>query len=120
INQIQTTGGAGKTANDFVEIYNPTDHDIDLKGYRLVKRTQTGTSDTSLKSWTDSVIIPSHAYYLWANSSFTDISVTADVTTSGTISDNNAVALRNGPEDTGVIVDSVGWGTASNIFVEGA
>src|SRR4051812_22654303 len=72
INQVQITGGAGKTSSDFIEIFNPTAGDLDLKGLRLVKRTQTGTSDTLIKSWTDSVIIPSNGYYLWANSNFSD------------------------------------------------
>jgi hypothetical protein len=29
------------------------------------------------------------------------------------------VAVRSGPANTGAIVDSVGWGTAANAFVEG-
>src|SRR3989344_3294400 len=120
ISQVQITGGAGLTTNDFVEIYNPTSADIDLKGMRLVKRTKTGTSDTLLKSWTDSAIVHAHGFYLWANSSFTDIEAVRDVTTSGSIADDNAVAIRNGPNDTGAIIDSVAWGMANNVFVEAA
>jgi hypothetical protein len=119
ISQLQTTGGPGKTTNDFIEIYNPTSADIDLNGYRLVKRSETGTSDASIKSWTDSAIVKAGGYYLWANSNFTDLVIPPDITTSATISDNNAVALRNGPSDTGTIIDSVGWGSAINAFVEG-
>src|SRR3989344_4502167 len=120
ISQVQIRGGPGKTANDFVEIYNPTDNDIDLKGMRLVKRTKTGTADTLLKSWTDTAIVHAHGFYLWANSSFTGIAVVPDVTTSGSIADDNAVAIRNGPNDTGAIIDSVAWGMANNVFVEAA
>lgn len=120
ISQVQITGGSGKTTNDFVEIYNPTGSAIDLKGYRLVKRTQTGATDTSLKSWTDSATVKAHGYYFWANSNFTDIAVPADVTTTGSLADDNGIALRNGPNDTGIIIDSVGWGAAANAFVEGA
>ncbi|OGE90167.1 MAG: hypothetical protein A3E29_03635 [Candidatus Doudnabacteria bacterium RIFCSPHIGHO2_12_FULL_48_16] len=120
ISQIQITGGSGKTTNDFVEIYNPTSSDIDLKGYRLVKRTKTGTTDTALKSWTASTIVKAHGFYLWANSSFTDISAAPDTSTTGSIADDNAVALRNGANDTGAIIDSVAWGQATNAFVEGS
>ena len=120
ISQAQITGGAGKTTNDYVEIYNPTEADIDLKGMRLVKRTKTGTSDTSLKSWTDSAIVKAHGYYLWANSSYTDVAAAADVTTTGSLADDNGVAIRNGASDTGTIVDAVAWGAAANVFVEGA
>lgn len=120
ISQVQITGGPGKTANDFVEIYNPADHDLDLQGMRLVKRTKTGETDTLLKSWTDSAIVKAHGFYLWANADFTEIAVTPDVTTSGTMAADNGVALRSGPNDTGAIVDSMAWGLAANIFVEGA
>jgi len=119
ISQVQTTAGSGKTTNDFVEIYNPTSQDIDLKGIRLVKRTKTGVSDTLLKSWTDSTLIKAHGFYLWANSGFTDISAAADVATTGSIADDNGVALRNGPNDSGAIIDSLAWGSATNVFVEG-
>ncbi|MBU1146425.1 lamin tail domain-containing protein [Patescibacteria group bacterium] len=119
ISEVQITGGTGQTGNDFIELYNPTSVPIDLDGYRLVKRTAAGATDTSIKSWTSSTIIPAHGYYLWASISYTSISVTPDITTSQTIADNNGLALRFGPENTGTIMDAVGWGTATNIFIEG-
>lgn len=119
VSEVQITGGAGMTTNDFVEIYNPTSAPVDLDGVRLVKRTATGTTDTTLKSWTSSAAVPAHGWYLWANSAFTTIAATPDTTTTGTLADGNGVALRMGAEDTGVIIDSVGWGTAMNAFVEG-
>ncbi|MDO8505894.1 MAG: lamin tail domain-containing protein [bacterium] len=120
ISEVQITGGAGLTKNDFVELYNPTGAAIDLNGIRLVKRTATGTTDTTLKSWTESAMIPAHGYYLWANSDFVSLTPTADAKTTGTISDDNSVALRQGAEDTGTIIDAVGWGAALNGFVEGS
>lgn len=119
ISQVQITGGAGLTTNDFVEIYNPTESDIDLQGMRLVKRTKIGTTDTSLKSWTSSSLVLAHGYYLWANSSYATIAVTPNATTTGSLADDNGVAIRQGPNDTGTIVDSVAWGTVANAFVEG-
>jgi len=118
INEIQITGGAGKTENDFIELYNPNNFQVNLNGYRLVKRTKTGTSDTNIKSWTSDSYIPANGYYLWANSGYTDISPAPDITTAATISDNNGVAIRFGPADTGTIIDSVGWGEAQNAFIE--
>ncbi len=120
ISQIQITGGVGKTTNDFIEIYNPTGADIDLKGMRLVKRTKTGTADTLIKSWTAITIVKSHGFYLWANSNFTDISATPDVTTSLSLADDNSVAIRNGPNDTGTILDSLAWGEATNSYLDGS
>ena len=118
ISQVQITGGAGHTTDDFVELYNPTDSDVDLNGMRLVKRTKTGTADTLIKSWTTSTIIPAHKFYLWANSSYSGISPSADVVTTGSLADDNGVALRSGSNDTGTIIDSVAWGEAANAFVE--
>jgi len=120
ITELQTSGGPGLTQNDFIEIFNPTDADIDLQGYRLVKRAKTSTSDTTIKSWTASVVIPGKTYYLWANSSYADLAGSADATTTQTIADNNAVALRFGAEDTGDLIDAVAWGENISGLGEGA
>ena len=121
ISEVQITGGTGKTKNDFIEFYNPTDASFNLKGHRLVKRTKTGDKDTSIKSWTSDALIPGHGYYLWANSAdgFAD-SLNADVSTTQTIANDNGIALRFGKADEGEIIDSVGWGNCENIFIEGS
>jgi predicted extracellular nuclease len=115
ISEVQIEGVS--SSDDFIELYNPTDNDIDLSDYRLVKRSESGTSDSSIKAFGSGDTIPAHGYYLWANSggSYTDI---ANSTTGSVISANNGIALRIGDMDTGAIVDSVGWGSAANVFVE--
>lgn len=120
IAEVQITGGSGKTANDFIKIFNPNSAPFNLKGYRLVKRTKTGTSDTSIKSWVADAFIPAGDYYIWANSSFTALNPPADVTTSGSVADDNSVAIRQGPEDTGAIIDAVAYGSAQNGLAEGS
>jgi len=119
INEVQITGGTGKTKQDFIELYNITNTNINLKNYRLVKRTKNGNKDVLIKSWTSDIFIPSYGYYLWANSAdgFAD-SLDADISTSQTIAKNNGIALRLGKTDEGEIIDSVGWGDYENIFVE--
>jgi len=119
ISEVQITGGAGKTENDFIELFNPNNFSVNLKGYRLVKRSKTGAADSSIKSWSADAFIPPNGYYLWANSNYTDIAATPDATTTATVSDDNGIALRFGPADTGVIIDSLAWGEAQNIFIEG-
>lgn len=116
ISAVQITGGTGHTQEDFVELYNPTDLPIDLNGMRLVKRTATGITDSLIKSWSQPTVILAHHFYLWANSGFAGITTIADVTTSTTLADNNGVALRYGQNDTGVIIDSVSWGSSANGF----
>ncbi len=118
ISEVQITGGTGKSDNDFVELYNPNNTKVNLNGYRLVKRTKTGTADISIKSWTMDAYIPAKGYYLWANSGYAGIPAVPDVITSSTLSNDNGIAVRYGPSDTGDIIDSVGWGAADNIFVE--
>ncbi len=124
ISQVQITGGSGKITNDFVELYNPTSVDVDLKNYRLVKRTKIGTSDLPIKSWSDaspgSAIIKTHGFYLWANADFVNITVVPDTTTGYSIANDNTVALRNGPENSGTIIDSIAWGLATNTFIDGS
>ncbi|MDE2001826.1 MAG: lamin tail domain-containing protein, partial [Patescibacteria group bacterium] len=120
ISEVQTTGGSGKTHDDFIELYNPNATPVNLNGYRLVKRTKTGTSDSSIKSWAEDAFIPAQGYYLWANSEYADIGAAPDATTTATLADDNGIALRYGPEDTGTIIDSVGWGAAENSFIEGS
>lgn len=118
ISEVQITGGPGKTTNDFIELYNPTESAINLNGYRLVKRTKTGTSDILIKSWTDDIFVPAHGFYLWANSGYVDIPVMPDASTTASIADDNGIALRFGPNDTGEIIDSLAWGDCQNIFAE--
>ncbi len=116
ISAVQITGGVGKTAEDFIELYNPGSEAFNLKGYRLVKRSGTGTTDSSIKSWTEDTFIPAHSFYLWANTDFVTIPVVPDLTSTATLADNNGVAIRLGAADTGTIIDSVAWGTAANGF----
>ncbi len=118
ISEVQITGGTGHTTDDFIEIYNPTDSPVNLKGYRLVKRTATGGSDSLIKSWTTDALIAAHGFYLWADGNYSAISVTPDVTTSSSIAADNAIAIRLGANDTGDIIDAVGWGNASNALIE--
>ena len=115
ISEVQVRGPAGGS-DEFIELYNPSDtDDFDLDGYRLVYRSAAGNTDYTRFEWTTSTIIPPHRHYLLVNSSAYSGDVPGDATYSAGIADNGGLALRD-PE--GNIVDSVGWGTATNIFVE--
>jgi len=121
ISEIQISSGSsvGDASDDFIELYNPTDSTINLKGYRLVKRTKNGTEDTNIKVWQSDIWMPAHSYYLWANSGYTSLVMMPDATSTDNISPNNSIAIRYGPKDTGTIIDSLGWGECQNEFVEG-
>ncbi|TSC95447.1 MAG: Nucleic acid binding OB-fold tRNA/helicase-type [Parcubacteria group bacterium Athens1014_10] len=120
ISEIQITGGAGQTNNDFIELYNPSPAPINLKGYRLVKRTKTGIQDTNIKSWTNDEFIPAYGFYLWANSDYLPIPALPDATTTASLANDNGIAIRFGKADEGEIIDALAWGEAKNIFIETA
>ncbi len=116
ISAVQITGGTGHTQEDFIELYNPTDEPFDLNGHRLVKRTATAATDSLVKAWTESSVVEAHHFYLWANSSFSSLPVAADSISTATLADNNGIALRQGANDAGVIVDDISWGNTANGF----
>jgi len=110
LGQIQYSGGAGKTDEDFIKILNPTDDKINLKGHRLVKRSTASAHDTTIKAWTEDDFIPPEGFYLWANSkNGFAASINAGASTTETIAEGNGIALRFGKEDEGIIIDSINW-----------
>lgn len=126
ISQFQTGGGGAGTFNDeFVEIFNRGTAPIDLNGYRLVYRSATGSNDVQnpFASWSTSTIIPPGGYYLIASTSY-DGTVTPNMTYDPAAcqcsmgAGGGGLAIRLGSNNTGAIIDSVGWGTANNLFVE--
>ncbi len=117
ISEVQLTGGPGKTANDFIELYNPTDSAIDISGWRLRKKTQSG-SESSIRVFGSGKIIPVRGFFLWANSAegFA-VSLVADESSTATIAANNSIALLNNDG----IIDSAAWGSELiNPFGEGS
>ncbi|MDP3987988.1 MAG: signal peptidase I [Candidatus Levybacteria bacterium] len=120
ISEVQITGGPGNTTHDFIELYNPTSSSYDLNGHRLVKRSGNSPNDNTIKSWTTSTTISAHGFYLWASSddSSFPVSIGADTSTTDTLAANNSIALRNGPENTGTLIDVLSWNDGSTL-VEG-
>jgi len=123
ISQFQAGGG---TANDeFIELHNISAGSIDLNGYRVVYRAATGVNDIAFVNWTTSTIVPPGGYYLIASTAY-DGGVTPNITYDPAVcfcsmgAGGGGLAIRNGAVNTGTIIDSVGWGTATNIFVETA
>jgi DNA/RNA endonuclease G (NUC1) len=119
ISQFQVEGG---TFNDeFIELHNISANSVDLNGLRLVYRSAAGVNDVLFINWTTSTIIPAGGYYLIASTGY-DGSIVPNITYNpGTCScsmsaNGGGLAIRNGA---GVILDSVGYGTATNVFIEG-
>lgn len=113
INEVQTAGGGG--ANDeFVELYNPCGSAIDLAGYRLVYRSAAGVSDVTMLVF-PKLPFPAGGFLVCGQNAYPG---TADARYAISMaSPGGGVGLRDAK---GALVDSVGWGTATNAFVEGA
>jgi len=112
INEIMT-GQTGATKNEFIELYNSTENSIDLDGYKLKKKTKSGTQSNLVSSSKFIGIIPAQGYFLIAHPDYTN-TISADLAYSGSsysIANNNTIILYD-PEDN--IIDKVGYGEAAD------
>jgi endonuclease G, mitochondrial len=124
ISQFQA-GGTANPNDEFVEIHNISSSPVDLNGYRVVYRSASGSNDVGpFAVWTTSTILQPGQFYLVASTGYTG-SATADSTYDPSVclcsmsATAGGLAIRNGENNTGVIIDAVGWGSATNIFFEG-
>ncbi|MBI4098042.1 MAG: lamin tail domain-containing protein [Candidatus Levybacteria bacterium] len=115
ISEVQIAGAT--SGNDFVELYNPTASDVSLEGMRLGKKTS-GTSSANIVIFASDDIVPAHGFFLWCNTSLSS-SLTCDGSGSGTIANNNSLALINGSLASGTVVDAVTFGIPGTTFGEG-
>src|SRR5262249_20457632 len=83
-----------------------------------------GTNDVGpFASWSTSTLIQPGQYYLIASTNY-DGGVTPDITYNPSTcscsmsATAGGLAIRNGAQNTGTIIDAVGWGGATNIFFE--
>ncbi|HYJ30924.1 MAG TPA: Calx-beta domain-containing protein, partial [Allosphingosinicella sp.] len=111
-------------ADEYIELKNISGSPVDINGWRLVYRSAAGVTDVAVINWTTSTIIPAGGYLLITNSAGYAGAKVGDFTwttgATGTFSGaSGGLALRNGALNTGTIIDSVGYGAATNAFVEG-
>jgi endonuclease G len=123
VSQFQVAGG---TANDeFIELHNTSSNPVDLNGLRVVYRSASGTNDVLFAEWTTSTIVPAGGFYLIASTAY-DGGVTPNFVYNPTTcacsmsATSGGIAVRSGASNTGVILDAVGYGAATNAFVETA
>jgi hypothetical protein len=114
ITEIQIRN-ASSSKNDFIEIYNPSQNQIDVSGFQLKKKSSTG-KEYSVRVFPNSAQIPGQSYFLWLNSEYNLLSdVLANTTSTQTLAKNNSLALFDNYQR---ILDSVAWGTSTNSFAE--
>ncbi len=108
--------GASST-NDFVKLYNPTGGSVSLGGWKLRKKSKTGT-DSSLREMPAGSTIRAGSYFVWANSEggFA-ATIGADASSTATLTADNSIAILNA---SGTVVDALAWGTGTDQYVEGS
>jgi len=115
INEVQV-GSAASASDEFVELYNPCAVAVDLAGSTLVYRAATGVADIVVISLTKP--IAAGGYYLVTGPTFGDLGAPDQSYGAGHFAAaGGGVGLRDGAQ---LLVDSVGYGSATNAFVEGA
>jgi hypothetical protein len=109
-----STGVEGALTNEFVEIFNPGSGSVDLSDYKLVYRSAAGTSDVNLATIPDGTTLAAGGFMLFGGAGYlgaADQSFSVSLASPG-----GGVGVRDA---SGLLLDSVGWGTATNAFVEG-
>lgn len=112
ISEVQIVGAT--STDEFVELYNPTDQDVDLTGWEIVRKTASVDAEGQTLIMLSGTI-PSRGYFLVAHMGY-DGSVSPDQTydTEFNITAGNSLSLRN--EETEI--DLLGMGDSETF--EGA
>jgi len=116
INEVQTAGGSS-ASDEFVELYNPCGNPVSLAGASLKYRSATGITDNAMADLTGTVA--ANGFYLLASSSYAGAAAPDQPkgwkSLSGIAATGGGIGLEDGA---GNRIDSVGWGSANNTFVE--
>jgi hypothetical protein len=115
VNELMT-GAVGAAADEFVEIVNAGSTEADIGGWKLVYRSASGTSDTALATVPTGTVLPAGGFYLFAGAGYSGSAPADQSFSTGLAAGGGAVGLRDA---SGNLVDSVGYGTATNALVEG-
>jgi hypothetical protein len=111
-----STGVTGAATNEFVELVNSGTAAVDIGGFKVVYRSATGASDTTLATVPAGTQLAPGAFYLVGGSGYTG-GPAADqsfgISLSGT---GGSVAVRDAD---GAVLDAVAYGTAANGLGEG-
>jgi hypothetical protein len=112
-----SVGTTASLGDEFVELVNVGAGSADIGGYRLVYRSGTGTADVALATIPTGTTLGPGAFYLLGGASYGGSPAADQSFAFGLATAAGGIAVRTGD---GVIVDSVGYGTATNAFVEGS
>jgi hypothetical protein len=114
VNEL-STGTTGAASDEFVELFNASAAPADVGGFKLVYRSGAGTSDIGLATIPDGTILAPGAFYLFGGSGYAGAKKADQSFSSALAAAAGGVGLRDAA---GKLTDSIGYGTATNAFVE--
>jgi outer membrane biosynthesis protein TonB len=114
LSEVQT--GGSSASDEFVEIANQGEGPVDLIGLEIVYATSSGSTVTRKATWSGSTILGIGKRLLLVNGAGSYVGMGDAAYTGGFAATGGALALRIVG---GSVIDSVGWGDATNAFVEG-
>jgi len=115
VSEVQT--GGASASDEFAELTNVGASSVDLAGLEVVYVTSTGGTITRKASWATTTLLAPGRHLLIANT-LGIFAPVADATYSGGFAaTGGAIVLR---AIGGAPVDAIGWGDATNAFVEGS
>jgi hypothetical protein len=112
-----STGVSGAATNEFVELVNAGSASSDIGSFKVVYRSASGTSDTTLATVPPGTLLAPGAFYLlggggYAGDPAPDQSFGAAIATAG-----GSIGIRDAD---GTLLDAVAYGTAANGLGEGS
>lgn len=112
INEFTTRGSNG-TYDEFAELYNPTNADINLTGWKLQYKSATGDTWQSKVGLGLSGIIKANSYYLLASKGYT-FNPVPDYKHDANWGFADAGGHVRIIDSTGIVIDKVGYGNAND------
>jgi len=113
INELQTGDGTTGGTADYVEVFNSCSASKSLADHKLVYRSSAGTTDIVVFTFTGS--IAGRGYLIIGGSGYSGSK--DGVLSSGLSVGGAGVGLRDASD---ALIDSVGYGSATNALIEGA
>ncbi|MEA2632362.1 MAG: uncharacterized protein QOE66_2581, partial [Chloroflexota bacterium] len=114
VSEVQT--GGASASDEFVELANQGPVPVDLAALEVVYATSSGTTVTRKITWVNPTVLGAGKRILLANASGVYAAVADSTYSGGFAATGGAIALR---VVGGSTIDSIGWGDATNGFVEG-
>lgn len=115
INEFMT-GTSGVASDEFVELVNAGTSAAGVGDWKIVYRSAGGTTDTTLATIPTGTTIPAGGFYLVGGSAYGGAVLPDQSFFTGLAATGGGLGVRDA---SGTLVDSVGYGNATNAFVEG-